>query len=224
MELTEHLIALYQKDKRVKQINDALTANTKVQVTGLIGAQNAFVIGGAFESQPRTQVIVALDRDEAIFLENNLENILAKKDILFFPDSFKQPMRFETLSNNHVLQRTEVVNKLTTRRSSGEILITYPEALFEKVVAPVVLDQMRIEVAIGEKLDVDFLIDVLIDYRFSRNDFVYEPGQFSIRGGIIDIYSYGNEQPYRVELFDDEVESIRTFDPATQLSIQKIWR
>ncbi len=222
MELTEHLIALYQKDKRVKKINDALTANTKVQVTGLIGAQNAFVIGGAFRAQPRTQVIVALDRDEAIFLENNLENILTKKDILFFPDSFKQPMRFETLSNNHVLQRTEVVNKLTTKRSSGEILITYPEALFEKVVAPVVLDQMRIEVAIGEKLDVDFLIDVLIDYRFSRNDFVYEPGQFSIRGGIVDIYSYGNEQPYRIELFDDEVESIRTFDPATQLSVQKI--
>jgi transcription-repair coupling factor (superfamily II helicase) len=222
VEATKQIIQLYQADQRIKQINDALVADAKIQLTGLIGAQNAFVVGGAFLAKPRNHVIVALDKDEAIFLENNLENILEKKDILFFPDSFKQPMRFETLDNNNVLQRTETINKLSANRASGELLITYPEALFEKVVSPKVLDQMRIEIAIGETLDIDFLVEVLIDYRFSRNDFVYEPGQFSIRGGIVDIFSYGNEQPYRVELFDDEVESIRTFDPATQLSAQKI--
>jgi transcription-repair coupling factor (superfamily II helicase) len=222
VELVKQIIDIYRSDKRVKRINDAIASNEKVQVKGLIGAQNAFVIGASFLAAPRNHIFITLDKEEAVFLENNLENILDKKDIIFLPDSFKTPRRFEILDNNNVLQRTEAINKISSERSSGEILITYPEALFEKVVAPKVLDQMRIEINVGEKLDVDFLIQVLVDYRFTRSDFVYEPGQFSIRGGIIDIYSYGNELPYRVELFDDEVESIRTFEPATQLSTQKI--
>lgn len=222
MEIIKELIEKYRNDLRVKQINNAIIAKEKVQVTGLIGSQNAFVLGGAFLSAPRNHVYITLDKEEAIFLENNLENLLEKKDIIFFPDSFKTPMRFEQLDNNNVLQRTEAVNKLSSARTSGELLITYPESLFEKVVASAVLDQMRIEITVGEPLDVNFLIEVLVDYRFTRSDFVYEPGQFSIRGGIIDIYSYGNDLPYRVELFDDEVESIRTFEPASQLSTQKI--
>ncbi|MCY7329981.1 MAG: hypothetical protein LH618_15610, partial [Saprospiraceae bacterium] len=106
----------------------------------------------------------------------------------------------------------------------GAVIITYPEALFEKVVAPEVLNRSRIDVAKGEKLDTDFMIQVLVEYGFERADFVYEPGQFSIRGGIIDLFSYGNDLPYRIELFDDEVETIRIFDPLTQLSKQNIAR
>jgi len=108
--------------------------------------------------------------------------------------------------------------------AGGAIIITYPEALFEKVVSPEVLAQSRIEIAVAEKLDADFVIQVLVEYGFERTDFVYEPGQFSIRGGIVDLFSFGNELPYRIELFDDEVESIRTFDPLTQLSKQSIGR
>lgn len=222
MEIVNQIVEIYRNDKRVKRINESIAKNEKVQVNGLIGAQNAFVLGAAFLNSPRNHVFVTLDKEEAIFLENDLENILEKKDIILLPDSFKTPRRFETLDNNNVLQRTEAINKVSAERSSGEIVITYPEALFEKVVAPKILDQMRIEINVGEPLDVDFLIQVLVDYRFIRSDFVYEPGQFSIRGGIVDIYSYGNELPYRIELFDDEVESIRTFEPATQLSTQKI--
>lgn len=222
METVSQIIQLYRSDKRIQRINAAIAAKTNTQITGQVGAQDAFIIGAAYAEAPRNFVIVALDKEEAIFLENNLENLLTKKDIIFFPDSFKTPMRFEVLDNTNVLQRTEAVNRLSADLTSGEIVITYPEALFEKVVAPKVLDQMRIEIAVGETLDVNFLIEVLVDYRFTRSDFVYEPGHFSIRGGIIDIYSYGNDLPYRVELMDDEVESIRTFEPATQLSVQKI--
>ena len=102
--------------------------------------------------------------------------------------------------------------------------MTYPEALFEKVVNRKVLDANTLHIQMGEPLDVDFIIELLVTYGFERVDFVYEPGQFSIRGGIIDIYSFGNELPYRVELFDDEVESIRTFNPVSQLSSKKIER
>ncbi|MEK7256363.1 MAG: DEAD/DEAH box helicase, partial [Bacteroidota bacterium] len=114
--------------------------------------------------------------------------------------------------------------KSEIRNPKSEIIVTYPEALFEKVVAPAALEKTRIEIVKGERLDVDFLIEMLIEYDFRREDFVYEPGQFSIRGAIVDIFSYGNDYPYRIELFDEEVESIRTFDPLTQLSIQNIAR
>ncbi|MEO1713431.1 MAG: DEAD/DEAH box helicase, partial [Bacteroidota bacterium] len=107
-------------------------------------------------------------------------------------------------------------------KAKGEIIVTYPEALFEKVVDPQHLAKNRVQMVIGEDLDVDILIEMLIEFGFKREDFVYEPGQFSIRGGIIDIFSYGNEYPYRVELFDTEVETIRLFNPANQLSIRSI--
>jgi transcription-repair coupling factor (superfamily II helicase) len=101
-------------------------------------------------------------------------------------------------------------------------LITYPEALFEKVVRPSTLQEHQIDITKGEKLNSDFMIEVLIEYGFERTDFVYEPGQFSIRGGIIDLFSYGNDLPYRIELFDDEVETIRTFEVTTQASKQQL--
>jgi len=141
---------------------------------------------------------------------------------MFFPDSFKRPMQFEEMNNSNILQRTEVVNKLRIKSSKPRIVVSYPEALFEKVVDPAILEANKIIITKDEKLDVDTMIEILVDYGFIRTDFVYEPGQFSIRGGIIDIFSYGNEWPYRIELFDDEVESIRTFNPINQLSVQNI--
>ncbi len=217
------LVEIYIKDQRTQALADALVSpKARVQLTGMVGAQNAFVVSAVFLAQPRNHIVIAIDKEEAEFLQSNIEALLEKKDILFFPDSFKTPMRFETLHSNNVLERTEAVNKITNARTSGELIITYPEALFEKVVSPKVLEKSRIDISIKENLDVDFLIQMLVDYGFNRADFVYEPGEFSIRGGIIDIFSYGNENPYRIELFDEEVESIRTFDPASQLSIQKI--
>ncbi|MEM1327223.1 MAG: transcription-repair coupling factor, partial [Bacteroidota bacterium] len=144
--------------------------------------------------------------------------------IHFFPDSFKRPRKFEELDNNNVLLRTETIHKISSSKGKGEIVVTYPEALFEKVVAPEVLESQRLDIVKGEDVDVDTIVEVLIEYDFKKEEFVYEPGQFSVRGGIVDIFSYGNEWPYRVELFDEEVESIRTFDPLTQLKKQEISR
>jgi transcription-repair coupling factor (superfamily II helicase) len=170
-------------------------------------------------------LVVAESKEEAAYLQNDLAGILEQVPdapaVYFFPDSFKRPMFFDDLNPTQVLQRSETVHKITTGEQSG-IVVTYPEALFEKVVSPHVLNENRITVTVGEKLDVDFMMEVLIEYGFTRTDFVYEPGQFSIRGGIIDLFSFGNEHPYRIELFDDEVESVRTFDPLTQLSQRRI--
>ncbi|MDX1939855.1 MAG: transcription-repair coupling factor, partial [Saprospiraceae bacterium] len=205
----QRVLELYRNDKRTQQIVSALSGDTptRLQVTGMVGAQEAFVLFGTYANLPRNYLFIANDKEEAAYLQNDLSNLFEKKPIWFFPDSFKRPMHFEALNSTNVLQRTEVINRITSSNSKGEIIITYPEALFEKVVSPEALNEQRINIAIGEKFDVDFVIEILVEYGFRREDFVYEPGQFSIRGGIVDIFSYGSELPYRIELFDDEVET-----------------
>lgn len=194
----------------------------RIQLQGLAGASDSFVIRSVFQHLSSNFLIIANDKEEAAYLQNNISALFEKKSIRFFPDSFKRPMFFEELNRSNILQRTETINKVFTSRAKGEIIVTYPEALFEQVVDPKHLEKNRVQMQIGEELDVDFLIEMLIEYGFKREDFVYEPGQFSIRGGIIDIFSYGNEYPYRIELFDTEVETIRLFNPANQLSIRSI--
>ncbi len=264
----QHLLQTYRQSTQAVQLAKALAVpNARVQLNGLIGSQTAFALASAATTKGSPfHLCIANSKEEAAYLQNDLQGILAEQTIHFFPDSFKRPSFFEELHSTQVLQRSETVNKITTpeappsppikggdaTRSAAEgdsrqatsnvlppftegrggaspvkeaqIIITYPEALFEKVVAPEVLQKSRIDVAKGEKLDADFMIQVLVEYGFERADFVYEPGQFSIRGGIIDLFSYGNDLPYRIELFDDEVETIRIFDPLTQLSKQNIAR
>ncbi|MCB0612048.1 MAG: transcription-repair coupling factor [Phaeodactylibacter sp.] len=222
----EQLLKLYREEERTQRIVQALQAETpaRLKLTGMAGAQESFVLAATYLAAPRSHLLIANDKEEAAYIQNNLANLLENKSVRFFPDSFKRPMHFEELNNTNALERTETINKIVNAPAAGQIIVTYPEALFEKVVAPEVLNEQRIDIAKGEELDVDFLIEVLVEYGFAREDFVYEPGQFSIRGGIIDIFSFGNEYPYRIELFDEEVESIRTFNPNTQLSVQKIAR
>ena len=227
----QHLLQAYRQSAQAAQLAKALApAHARVQLTGLIGSQTAFALAAAASAKASPfHLYIANSREEGAYLQNDLQGILAEQTIHFFPDSFKRPSFFEELNPTQVLQRSETVNKITSPSAPGgagqaAVIITYPEALFEKVVSPEVLRKSRIEVAKGEKLDIDFMIQVLVEYDFERTDFVYEPGQFSIRGGIIDLFSYGNDLPYRIELFDDEVETIRVFDPLTQLSKQNITR
>ncbi len=226
MENLQNLLSRYRDDERTQQIVKALEASTPshLQLVGMIGAQDSFVLAGTYLAHPQHHLVIATDKEEAAYIQNNLANLFEKKSIHFFPDSFKRPLYFEVVNSHNVLLRTEMINRISSSTGGGEIMVTYPEALFEKVVAPEILQKNRINIVIKEEVDVDFLIEVLVEYGFQRVDFVYEPGQFSIRGGIIDIFSYGNEWPYRVELFDNEVESIRTFNPVTQLSERNIAR
>lgn len=223
----EALLQSYQQDQRLAQLLTALADNdgsgpARLQVQGLRGSLEAFTIAGAYQKAGQHHLLIAGDKEEAAYLQNSIANLLDPKPIRFFPDSFKRPLYFEVLETNNVLQRTETVNVLSQSKSKGEIVVTYPEALFEKVVSPQVLNENRIHISIGENVDVDTMIELLAEYGFLREEFVYEPGQFSIRGGIIDIFSYGNDYPYRIELFDEEVESIRTFNPMDQLSVRNI--
>ncbi|MEP7259169.1 MAG: DEAD/DEAH box helicase, partial [Flavitalea sp.] len=190
----------------------------------LRGSSPAFLISSVF-LQPAfsglNHLVVCEDAESAAYLHNTIENLTRAYDLFYFPSSFRNRKNFSLLNSSHIMLRTEALTKLSAG-GNKKIIITYPEALFEKVVLPKTLSGNIIHIKTNDTLDVDGLLEKMVNYGFDRSDFVYEPGQFALRGGILDIYSFGNEKPYRVELFGNEVDSIRIFDPETQLSERKL--
>ncbi len=222
------LLDRYREDVRIADLNNylapsATTTPPRVQLKGCVGSMEAWVIAAAYLASPRPTLIIANDKDEAAYLENDLNSLL-EQTVFFLPDSFKRPLYFDELNKNHVLGRAEVIGSLTARSLKHPIIVAYPESVFEQIVVPQELVKSRIDLAVKAQLDTDLLALTLVECGFERTDFVYEPGQFAIRGGIIDIYSFGNDMPYRIDLFDTEIETIRLFDPNTQLSVTNIGR
>lgn len=197
--------------------------NAKVQVKGHAGSSLSFVGAALAKKQPGYHHLFVLNsHEEGLYLANDLENLVPKSRILSYPSPYRRHKLVEAFDNNQIQQRSEVLNRLKKPLTSPHFIITYPEAVVEKVVSPDYINQNTFSVKVGDELDVDFIIDFLVEYHFERVDFVYEPGTFSIRGGIVDVFSYSNEKPYRIELFGDEIESIKEFDPETQLSERKL--
>ena len=219
----ENLIAKYKKSDHIRKISSIMTTagKDKIYLTGMAGDMPYFVLKALQDETQNPFIFIAEDKEDAAYIFNTFQNISDKSTLAFFPDSFKRANAFEELSNNSIRERTEIVNKLF-ESSSLITIITYPEAIFEKVLRPESIAKHKIEIHKNEKLDIDTIISFLVEYDFTRTDYVYEPGQFSIRGGIVDIFNYSSDWPYRIELFDDEVESIRYFDPTSQLSIKEL--
>ena len=190
-----------------------------MQLSGLLGSALSFVIRSVFKKSELPFLIVLNNKEEAAYYLNDLEQMIGEQDVLFYPGSFRRPYQIEETDNANVLLRAEVLNRINSRKKPA-IIVTYPEALFEKVVTRKELDKNTLKVAVGDRISIDFINEVLFEYEFKRVDFITEPGEFSVRGGIVDVFSFSNDNPYRIEFFGDEVESIRTFDVATQLSIE----
>ena len=219
----QQLLFLFRDDKRTQELIQQLEIpQARVLLRNTIGASPAFIASSLFLLTDFTQVIICNDADDAQYFQNDLQVLLDKKEILFLPSSYKKQHSFAEQSNNNILLRAQTLNALMNAKKGGEIIVTFPEALQELLVRKEKLREHTLFLKTGEKIDIDFMLDLLIEYGFNRTDFVYEPGEFSIRGGIIDVFSFGNEYPYRIELFDNEVESLRTFEPETQLSLRKI--
>jgi transcription-repair coupling factor (superfamily II helicase) len=190
----------------------------KMHLDGLLGSAISFVIRSIFKKSELPFLIVFNDKEEAAYYLNDLEQMIGDQDVLFYPGSYRRPYQIEETDNANVLLRAEVLNRINSRKKPA-VIVTYPEALFEKVVTRKELDKNTLKVAVGDKISIDFINEVLFEYEFKRVDFITEPGEFSVRGGIVDVFSFSNDNPYRIEFFGDEVESIRSFDVATQLSI-----
>ena len=199
-------------------------AGVRLHLRGLVGSQDAVVVAAAANPQ-HAHVFVLHDKEEAAYFLADLQHLLPEgAEALLFPSPYKRPYQFDETENANVLMRAEALNRLNTVRGGaagqGVFIVTYPEALTEKVINRQSLVKNTFTAKVGDKLDVNFLGELLGEYDFEKTDFVYEAGQYAVRGGIVDVFSYANDLPFRLELFGDEIESIRTFNPETQLSVE----
>jgi len=220
---SELLLTPYLKDNRFKSIADFISKGPapKAQIKGLAGSLSAIAGAASFKNTDRPHLFILSDKEEAAYFLNDLESILGEKDVLFYPGSYRRPYIIEETDNANVLLRAEVLNRLNSRKKPA-ILVSYADALFEKVVTRKQLSSHTFSVKVGDELSLDFINETLFEYEFERVDFVVEPGQFSVRGGIVDVFSFSHDQPYRIEFFGDEIESIRLFDIESQLSIESL--
>lgn len=224
------LVASFAGDARLKQAIAFLKSGEKQRLflQGLIGSSASATAAAIHQAVNAIHLVVVSDKESAVYFCNDLENLLGDTDenfhrrhVLFYPTSYKRPYEPERTDNSNVLMRTEVLKRISTR-GKETIVVTYPEALTEKVVNRKYLEKSTLKLKRGETVDLDFIYDLLDEYGFIRTDYVVEPGQFALRGGIIDVFSFTNDNPYRIEFSGDEVESLRTFNPVTQRSIDKL--
>ncbi len=188
-----------------------------LQISGLSGSSLSIILASMYETDAQTTVFILNDADEAAYLYNDLRSLLSDEKVLFFPSSFKKTIRLSQLDSSNEILRTEALNTILNS-PQPLFLITYPEAIVQKVISTDGFQNKTLRIKSGEEIEIDFLVETLIEYGFNRVDFVYEPGQFSVRGGIVDIFSFSFELPFRLDFFGDEIESIRVFDIESQLS------
>ena len=193
----------------------------KLHLKGALGSSLTFSISTIFKSSDRPFLLIFDTKEEAAYYLNDFEILLDDKEVLFYPGSYRRPYQIEETDNANVLLRAEVLSRINSQKKPA-LIVTYPQALFEKVVSRKQLEQSTFKVAVGDIISLDFFNEILFEYQFSRVDFVTDPGEFSVRGGIVDVFSFSHDEPYRIEFFGDEVDSIRTFDVESQLSIKTL--
>src|SRR5512133_122566 len=218
------LIGLYYNHPSVEGLLEQIgvEGQSKAHCTGLAGSSKSIVAASVIPRVSGIHLMILAEKEDAAYFYNDLVNLLNNDNVLFFPSSFKRSVHYNQIDNGNVILRTNVVNRLgsidRSKKDDYLIIVTYPEGLAEKVITQQKLKKSTLQLNKGEKLSISFLREVLEEYKFSEVDFVYEPGQFAIRGSLVDVFSFANPDPYRVDFFGDEVESIRTFDVENQLS------
>ena len=211
----------YLESLQDKKILEHLNQYKSIHLNGLTGSLASIIGAACFNLSGKASIFILNDKEEAAYFHNDLEQFIPENDLLFYPGSYRRPYQIEETDNANILMRAEVLNRLSSRRKPS-CIVTYPDAIFEKVITKKELNKNTLKLSVGEGISIDFLNETMFEYGFEYSDFVSEPGQFAIRGGIVDIFSFSNEHPYRIEFFGDEVESIRSFNINTQLSIQEV--
>ncbi len=213
----------YIDSDKTKETLDLLQTNSKIRIENTGQSALSFFLSSIYKTEEKPLLLIFDNKEEAAYYYNDFEQIIGEDKVLFFPESYRRAYQIEQTDNANVLLRSKVLNHLQSRQKP-QIIVTYPAALFEKVIVKKELKKNTLKIKVGDKLSPDFLYEVLLDYHFELVDFVTQAGEFAVRGGIIDVFSYGDEEPYRIEFFDDEIESIRSFDIESQLSESKLNR
>ena len=214
----EQLFGILSQSKNQEAFEEALLRDECTYVKGLVGSGFSFRLATAFKKLKKTTLVILENPEQAAYYLNDMEGLLKSSEVLYFPASYRQAYNPEATDNANVLLRSEVLKKISNSKKP-QLIISYPDAIFEKVISQQTLKKKTLQVNKGDLLNLDFINETLFEYGFDRVNFVTQPGEFSVRGGIIDVFSFSHQHPYRIEFFGDEVESLRSFDVNTQLSI-----
>lgn len=239
MNVLDEIRRRYAGDQGVQALlSEVQFGQSKTHVRGAVGSALSFIAAAFIRKVPQTVVLVLEDKERAAYFLNDLEYLfdIARSDdgravqtgsegikLFFFPRSARVPYQQEQTENANIAMRAEVLNEL--RRHSGQaVVVTYAEAIAEHVVTHHEMEKNTFDILTGHSISLDFMDELFHEFGFEKVDYVYEPGQYAVRGGILDVFSFSFDHPYRIELFGDEVDSIRKFDPVTQLSVAKMTR
>ena len=220
----ESLIKKYREHPAIREFKVLLESSEKGDIfhlKGLSGSARSMQIFNLASAVKGTHLVILNEKEDASYFYNDITTLDGTDRTLFFPSSYKRSIQYKETDEANIITRIQVLKRLNERRAAS-FIITYPDALMEKVISRSELEKQSFEIRVGDKLEREFLRDILVNFNFRLVDFVYEPGQFALRGSSIDIFSYSAPHPLRIDFFGDEIESIRNFDVDTQLSVEKL--
>lgn len=212
---------LFDKHKSIKAVSSSLSKDKNLHIKGLLGSSWSVFASTLFNQKKGQYLYILDDLETAGYFYHDLNQLLDSKDVLFFPSAYKRAIKYGQPDPANAILRTEVLSRLQSE-DTPLIIVTYPEAIAEKVVSKNTLKENTLRVAVNEKIDSAFVSEILDSYGFEYTEYVYEPGQYAIRGSILDVFSYSGEYPFRIDFFGDEVETIRRFDVESQLSKEQL--
>lgn len=204
-----------------KEIFAQIDKHQHITVKGSAGSSASVFASELFLIHKKTILFLVDDKEEALYANSEMEDLVGKENVLYFPATHLEPYQVEKTQNANLVLRTDVLNKINSEKSA-KVIVAYIGALSEKMLMKEDFKAISHQIKVGEQLDFDFVDELLNHYQFNQTDFVSEPGEFSVRGGIVDVFSYSNEKPYRITFFGNEIENIKTFDIETQLSVDKV--
>jgi transcription-repair coupling factor (superfamily II helicase) len=219
----DEILSYYRESQQVTELKQWLGGKDGniLHLGRLSGSSPAIIAACLLEDPGKNHVFILPDKESAAYFHNDLFNFSGKDDILFFPSSYKRSVQYIQKNSDNVVQRTGVLKKLN-QEPAGHVIISFPEALVEKTVSGHYLAENAFQVGRNDKLSLSFLAEFLDSCQFHEVDYVYEPGQYSIRGSILDVFSFSAKKPFRIDFFGEVVDSIRTFNIENQLSVEKL--
>ena len=213
---------LFGRSKQAIELSKSLEMRgSTVHLKELVGGAYSLYASVTIERRGGIHILLSDDRDRAAYLLNDLYELLDEERVFFFPSGYKRSAAYGAEDAQGIVRRTATLNAIANHRDGYLVVCTYPEALAETVAEPERLDEVSRHIAVGDKVSQSELVEWLAANGFERVDFVYEPGQYSVRGGIVDVFSFVESRPYRIDLFGDEVDSLRRFDISSQLSAER---
>ncbi len=212
---------VFESHKNISAVVNSLSKYKNIYVKGLQGSSASMFAAALFHKTKECHLYILNDQESAGYFYHDLSQILGTDNVLFFPSAYKRAIKYGQIDAANEILRTEVLGKMQAK-NTHLIVVSYPEAVAEKVVSKNILEKNTIHIKVGEEIDRTFVSEMLDTFGFEYVDYVYEPGQYAIRGSILDVFSFSYEFPYRIDFFGDEVSTIRTFDIETQLSKERL--